>query len=206
MSDDQLQSESATRLSLLFRVRDISDNGSWREFVQCYAPRVFDWCRKFGLQDADAADATQMVLLKLVDCLQRFEYDPEQGRFRSWLKTVTRNVAADVGRQWRERGLGVEVIEIAGAVDGQLSPDEELYQAIESAFREEMLRAAEERVRLRVHPATWQAYWLCCREQITAPAAAARLEIAVTDVYVAKSRVLKQLRAEIGRLNSADPF
>ena len=199
-----MQSELATRLSLLFRVRDISDDGSWREFVQCYAPRVFYWCRKFGLQDADAADATQMVLLKLVDCLQLFEYDPEQGRFRGWLKTVTRNVAADVGRQWRERGLGVEVMEIAGAVDGHPSPDEELYEAIESAFREEMLRAAEERVRLRVQPDTWQAYWLCCREQLTAPAAAARLGIAVTDVYVAKSRILKQLRAELGRLNSTE--
>ena len=66
LSEIPEHSESATRVSLLLRMRDVSDNGSWREFVECYGPRVLGWCRKCGLQEADAADATQMVLLKLV--------------------------------------------------------------------------------------------------------------------------------------------
>lgn len=195
--------ESSTRQSLLMRVRDLSDSGAWREFVGCYAPRVFGWCRTFGLQAADAADATQLVLMKLVEHLQRFEYDPQQGRFRGWLKTVSRHAAADVARQWRERGLGLLPAEsgLESLAADQLTPADQLYEAIRQAWREELLRLAEESVSLRVQPATWQAWRLCCREGRPAPEAARELGIDVSDVYVAKSRVLRLLREEVRRLD-----
>ena len=48
----------ATRLSLLVRLRDARDDGAWSQFVDLYAPLVFGFARKHGLQDADAADLT----------------------------------------------------------------------------------------------------------------------------------------------------
>jgi len=196
--------ESSTRQSLLLRVRDLSDSGAWRDFVECYAPRVFGWCRTFGLQEADAADATQLVLMKLVEHLKRFEYDRQQGRFRGWLKTVTRHVAADVARQWRERGLGLTAVsnDLESIASEQQTPADQLYETIQQAWREELLRLAEERVCLRVQPVTWQAWRLCCREDCPAPDAARQLGIDVADVYVAKSRVLKLLREEVRRLDT----
>jgi RNA polymerase sigma factor (sigma-70 family) len=188
-------------MSLLMRVRDVSDNGAWQEFVDCYAPRIFGWCQKFGLQEADAADVTQSVLLKLVDQLQRFQYDAQQGRFRSWLKTVTRHLAVDLHRaqQLRINNAG------AGSLDDlpadQSWPSEELFQALEAAWREDVLSLAEARVQLQVHRDTWQAYWSTCREQLAAPQVAEKLGLSVSNVYVAKSRVLKLLRAEVKRLD-----
>ena len=182
-------------------MRDLTDAQSWREFVECYAPRVFEWCRKFGLQDADAADATQSVLLKLVDQLKRFEYDQQRGLFRSWLKTVTRNVALDLQRDWQRRGLGAGTGGLVDVPDGQPLPEDELFEAVEAAWREDLLRLAEERVRLRIQPESWQAYWKCCRENLSATLVATQLGLTVSDVYVAKSRVLKQLRTEICRLS-----
>ena len=51
-----------TRASLLVRLRDSGDADAWRQFVRIYAPVVYGYARKRGLQDADAADLTQEVL------------------------------------------------------------------------------------------------------------------------------------------------
>src|SRR5262249_54046786 len=52
----------ATRPSLLVRLRDSRDGQAWTQFVQVYGPVVYNFARKRGLQDADAADLTQDVL------------------------------------------------------------------------------------------------------------------------------------------------
>ena len=195
------QQNSATRLSLLLRVRDLSDSNSWRDFVECYAPRVFLWCKKFGLQEADAADATQTVLLKLVQSLQSFDYDSGRGSFRSWLKVVTQHVATDVVRTWRERGSGDSrwVESLNGAVSS--SSAESLLAELELAHQQELVRVANERIRLKVKPKTWDAYWKTCHGGAPATDVAQDLDMTVGDVYVAKSRVLKMLRAEVRLLD-----
>lgn len=197
------EQNSATRLSLLLRVRDLSDRGAWQDFVECYAPRVFAWCLRFKLQDADAADATQMVLMKLVEGLRSFEYDPQQGRFRGWLKTVTRHVAADVARSWRERGTGDSQFLIT--LENLEQPDaaDALLEEVELGYQRELLRRAAIGVQVRVQPKTWDAYRLTCEEQLAALQVAEQLGMPVSEVYVSKSRVLKMLREEIRKIDVA---
>ncbi len=48
--------------SLLVRLRDSSDDAAWSRFVEIYAPLVYGFARKHGMQDADVADMTQEVL------------------------------------------------------------------------------------------------------------------------------------------------
>ena len=50
-----------TRLSLLIRLRDTHDRLAWEQFVGLYAPLVYGFARRNGLQDADAADVAQDV-------------------------------------------------------------------------------------------------------------------------------------------------
>src|SRR5690242_227397 len=80
-----------TRASLLLRLRDARDGEAWREFVDLYAPLVYGYLRKQGLQDADAADLCQDVLMAVAGAVGRLEYDPARGAFRNWLFTVVRN-------------------------------------------------------------------------------------------------------------------
>src|SRR5690348_17125338 len=51
-----------TRASLLVRIRDGRDTEAWQQFIQLYAPLVYGFARRRGLQDADAADLMQEVL------------------------------------------------------------------------------------------------------------------------------------------------
>src|SRR6202163_1730674 len=86
-----MQESPATRASLLVRLRDGGDVGAWQEFVRLYAPIIYGFARKRGLQDADAADLMQDVLRSVSSAVHRLEYDPVRGTFRGWLFTVTRN-------------------------------------------------------------------------------------------------------------------
>jgi RNA polymerase sigma-70 factor (ECF subfamily) len=79
-----------TRPSLLVRVRNASDADAWRTFVAVYAPVVYRYARRQGLQDADAGDLTQEVMSELSRAIRDFTYQPERGRFRSWLRTIAR--------------------------------------------------------------------------------------------------------------------
>lgn len=198
-----LDDPAATRLSLLLRVRDLSDAAAWQDFVECYTPGIFQWCCRFGLQESDAADATQLVLMKLVRELQQFEYRPERGRFRGWLKTVTRNVTLDLVKSWKERASGGSSEFRFDSVDQQ-DPAELLLQEVERALQMELLRRASLSIQLRVKATTWQAWHLTTNEGIAAPLVAERLQMPVAEVYVARSRVLKMLKEEVRRLEEED--
>ena len=66
-----------------------TDAEAWRTFVDLYLPLVFRYCRKRGLQDADARDVTQQVLANIHRAIEGFQYDPNKGKFRNWLGTIT---------------------------------------------------------------------------------------------------------------------
>lgn len=52
-----------TQSSLLLRLRDARDEEAWNHFVEVYAPLVYRYARRRGLQDCDAGDVAQDVLL-----------------------------------------------------------------------------------------------------------------------------------------------
>src|SRR5207253_5331348 len=77
-----------TRVTLLTRLRQHpSDQADWNEFVERYGRHIYRWCRQWKLQEADAEDVTQTILVKLTQKLRAFAYDPSRS-FRGWLKTV----------------------------------------------------------------------------------------------------------------------
>jgi RNA polymerase sigma-70 factor (ECF subfamily) len=181
--------------SLLVRIRDARDAASWQTFVDLYAPLIYRYCRRRGLQEADAADVSQDVLLQVARSIRTFEYQPERGRFRDWLGVVTRGKVV----RWRERhdrsvnGAGGRDSGDALAVAVAPEADSEWT----AAFNAHVLRAALERIRPHFEPATWRAFELEWLENRPAAEVARTLDLPVTAVYVAKSRVLKRLRDEV---------
>ena len=201
MTDD-----TPTSGTLLMRLRELDDREAWNEFVERYTPRIYGWCRRYRLQESDAADVTQEVLGKLVKVIRSFEYDPRRGSFRGWLKTVTNNAVRDFWADLSgpDRGSGdTRIGEVLAAIQdpGAIS---ELTAALEEEAERTLLREAEERVRLRVQPHTWDAYRLLATEGLSAAEVAVRLSMPVAEVYVAKSRVVKSLREEVERLGGTE--
>jgi RNA polymerase sigma-70 factor (ECF subfamily) len=188
-----------TRLTLLTQLRrDPSDQAGWEAFVERYGGHIYRWCRRWRLQDADAEDVTQDILLKLTRKLRAFAYDPSRS-FRGWLKTVAYHA-------WRDFEDSRRRAQPAGG-DGQvwelvenLEAREDLIRKLQEAFDHELLEAAKVRVRLRVAPHTWEAFRLVALEGLPVAEVAATVQMQVAMVYVAKSKVQKMLQEEIRKL------
>jgi RNA polymerase sigma-70 factor (ECF subfamily) len=192
-----------TRISLLTQLRhDPSDQAGWDEFVERYGRHIYRWCRQWNLQDADAEDVTQEILVKLTQKLRAFAYDPSRS-FRGWLKTVAHHAWRDFahGRSHAQRAAGAsQVQELMLTLEAR----EDLVQRLEEAFDLELLEAAKVRVRLRVAPHTWEAFRLMAFECLPVAEVAARVQLQVAMVYVAKSKVQKMLREEIRKLEMGE--
>jgi RNA polymerase sigma-70 factor (ECF subfamily) len=196
MGDD---SAWGTRLSLLSRLRkDPQDTSAWDEFVGRYGPQIDSWCRRWGLQQADAQDVSQTVLVLLAAKLRTFVYDPARS-FRAWLKTLARHAWSDfVAEQQRSvPGCGGSgMFEVLHAVEAR----DDLERRLEEAFDLELLQVAMGNVRERVEEHTWEAFRLTALEGLSGAEAASRLGMPVASAFKAKSNVQKMLREEIDRL------
>src|SRR5262249_23095208 len=145
-----------TSPTLLSRLRhDPASEEAWNEFIEHYGPHIYRWCRQWGLQDADAEDVAQEILLKLARKLRDFAYNPKSS-FRGWLKTVTHHAWRDfVDAQGRARAAGTDSnFDLLQSIAAR----EDLVERLERAFDHELLEVAKTQVRLRVAPRTWQAF------------------------------------------------
>ena len=198
----EVRPDSGTRVTLLGRLRrDPTDQAAWAEFVDQYGPRIYTWCRKWNLQEADAQDVTQNVLLKLARKMGEFTYDPSRS-FRAWLKTLTHHAWSDFLESRARPGLGSGDSHAADILHS-LEAREDLVRQLEEEFDRELLREAMLRVRLRVAPQTWQAFTLTALEGLSGAEAAERIPMQVAQVFVAKRRVQKMLREEVARLEQS---
>ena|SRR6266404_4543798 len=189
-----------TRPSLLIRIRDAQDSQAWTQFVDLYAPLVYGFARKHGLQDADAADLTQEVLRVVAGAVGRFDYDPRQGSFRGWFFTVARNKLRNFisARKHQEQGSGD-----TGAQDwleAQPSGEEDQAASWDQEFEQRLFAWAAEQVRSGFQDSTWQAFWQTAVLGKSPKEVAEALAISVGAVYIAKSRVLARLREQIQQL------
>jgi RNA polymerase sigma-70 factor (ECF subfamily) len=191
---------TATRASLLVRIRDPHDQDAWRQFVDIYASVVYGFARKRGLQDADAADLMQEVLRAVARAANRLDYDRSRGSFRGWLYTVTRNKIYNFlnGRKNQERGSGD-----TGAqerLEEEAAHRDDAASLWDQEYERRLFDWAAEQVRGDFQDGTWQAFWQTAVEGQGAKEVGDRLGMSLGAVYVAKSRVLARLKEVIRRV------
>lgn len=196
--------ESRTSASLLARLRQSpADQTAWAEFVDRYGRKLYGWCRHWGLQETDAQDVTQDVLVRLAAKMRDFAYDPSRS-FRGWLKTLARHALSDFcdarGRAGAAAG-GSVAVDALHSVEAR----EDLIRQLEDEFDQEVLAEAVARVRTRVIPKTWRAFELTAYEGRSGAEAAEALGMTIAAVFVAKSRVQKLLQDEVRQLEGSDP-
>jgi RNA polymerase sigma factor (sigma-70 family) len=175
-----------TRQSLLVRLRDSRDGAAWRTFVDVYAPAVFAFARRSGLQPADAADVTQDVCRNVAQALRSSAYDPDRGRFRGWLFAIVRNQLKMFRRTQSRHPRGAELPADV--------PDATAAETWDLECRRRLFAWACDRVKPTVAPATWQAFWRTAVDGLPGEKVAAEIGLSPAAVYLAKSRVLAKLR------------
>jgi RNA polymerase sigma factor (sigma-70 family) len=188
-----------TRPSLLVRIRDARDHEAWAQFVTAYAPLIYAYGRRRGLQDADAADLTQEVLQVVSGAIRSLEYDPQRGSFRGWLFTVVRNRLYRARARQARPGQGSGDSAVQEELN-QVATPEEADPEWDQEYERRQFHWAAEQVRTQVQESTWQAFWLTAVEGKSIQAVAADLGLSVASVYLARSRVMARLKAAVRQL------
>jgi RNA polymerase sigma-70 factor (ECF subfamily) len=188
---------AGTRPSLLIRVRDPQDAEAWGQFVALYGPLIYQFARRQGLQDADAADLTQIVLQAVIDAMQRLDYDPERGSFRSWLYQVVRHQLSKFRAQQRLSPRGSGDSGAQRFLDELPDSDPGTIELWDREYERQLFLWAGERVKARCDAASWQAFWRTAVEGHGAQEVARSLGLSVGAVYTARSRILDRIRKEI---------
>ncbi len=179
-----------TPITLLERLSNRWDQEAWARFVELYTPLIFDWCRRTGLQVADAADLTQDVFSKLLLELPEFSYNQEKS-FRAWLRTLTLNL-------WRDRQRRVSTRPLPG--NDKLLNDLPAHPPLameDKEYYQYLVNRALRCIQVDFQPKTWQAFWQHAILGVRAEDVAKDLGISVASVYCGKLRVLNRLRQEL---------
>ncbi len=180
--------EPETLPGLLDGVSDPENHRAWEEFIDRYNPMIREWCRQWFPNAAD--DMAHEVMVKLVFVMKSYIHQPEKGRFRGWLKTVTYHLMADLKRSSKR------VVADFDALEGALAPID-LFHRLAAEFDLELLEEAKRNVRGCVEPRTWSVY-VETAEQSRSPAEVAKeLGMRVGAVYKAKCVVLSALREQV---------
>lgn len=192
-----------TRLSLIAQVQSPEDREAWDQFVVIYRPIVYRMARRRGMQDADAQDLVQSVLMRVASSIHRWERTNPETKFRHWLRRVARNtILSALTRQPKDAAVGgSEMLDLlAGHPKNEQLVEQEL--ATET-IRELYLHAAAV-VKKDVDPDTWRAFELTVVGEQSCEEAAALLGKSVGAVYAARSRVMRRLREQVTCLQEND--
>ena len=184
-----------TSLTLLQRAVG-RDPDAWQRLVHLYRPLVISWCLLGGVRYDDADDVAQDVFRVAAARLADFRRDRPGDTFRGWLRAVTRNLIIAHYRKAKHRPAA------AGGSDAHLLMNEVPAPAEEDDDPAEemnaLYRRALELVRAEFEERTWQMFWLVVVESRAPGDVAAEMKVTAGAVRLAKFRVLRRLKEEVG--------
>lgn len=192
-----------TRESLLVQVKDPGNREAWDQFAQIYQPIIFRIAIARGLQDADAHDLAQKVLIAVAAAIGRWEKSNDTSKFRHWLSKVTKNAILNaLTRRPRDQAVG-------GSTQQSLlhevsASDDETEELILREYRRELYLRAAAIVRKEVQPETWRIFEMTVVERHAINHVADQLGKSVGAIYSARSRVMLRLRETVRDLEGEE--
>jgi RNA polymerase sigma-70 factor (ECF subfamily) len=192
-----------TRESLLALVRSPANREAWDQFALIYRPVIYRLARHRGLQDADAQDLAQQVLMAVASAIGSWEKSDESVRFRHWLRRVARNAIVNaLSRRPQDRAAGGSAAN--DLLLEQPNVDLQSNAQIELEYRRELYLRAAKTVRSDFEPETWRAFEMTVIENRSIDEAAVELAKPIGTIYAARSRIMRRLREAVRDLEKSE--
>lgn len=176
---------NSTSESLLIRLRQPGDQKAWTEFVNLYAPLIFYWARKTGIQVQDSRDIVQDVLAIVFQKLPDFRYEASKS-FRGWLRTITLNKHREYCRKSKKIVNGNQSALLSLAANAESTWD--------LNYRQALVDHALELIRHEFQTPTWNAVREFSTSNEKAAVIAKKHGVSVWTIYSGKSRMMTRLR------------
>lgn len=197
---------SATSTELL-RQAQANNQDAWKQLVEQYSRRMYRWCRRSGLQSADAGNVVQEALQAVAKNLGNFRRDRPGDTFRGWLRRITDNKIHDHFRR-----LGRTVDAPTGGTDAQQrlvnleqsaleAPTWDTSLAAEPSQPTRDLKAMIQQVKSQVSERDWKFFWRVVVDGQSAVEVAQEFGVTANTVRLVKMRLLRRLR---GALSDCD--
>ncbi len=203
---DFSESYRHTRKSLIERLGDWEDKGSWAEFYKTYERLIFSVALKSGLRHEEASDVVQETIFRVAQQQKEGKYDPEKGSFKAWLMNQARWRIND---QFRKRKKDTAMMDFGSPDDSRRTdvldrcedpdgPD------IEKVWNKEWHQSLTDRAlaatKQLVAPKQFQIYDCYVIKEWSAFKVKEELGISIAQVYLAKNRVGGILKKELEKL------
>jgi len=188
-----------TSVSLLGRLAGAATEADWRRLFDLYRPLLGAWLARAGVTGADADDLAQEVMLVVVREVPAFERRGP-GAFRGWLRAVLAHRLRDHFRRRQHRPVATgdsAFLERLGELE---APDSALSRLWDLEHDRALADKALRLVQGDFASPTWQAFRRQVLDGAPAAAVAEELGLSLNAALLAKSRVLKRLRAELAGL------
>src|SRR5262245_46146643 len=203
-----------TRASLLERLKNTDDHPSWAEFDRTYHGLLVGVARRAGLNEQEADEAVQEMLIAVAKKMPEFRYEPGKDSFKGWLLQIARWKVIDQVRR-RRRAPGPAVAEEPSSLAERLAwtEDRELdsiilpaniadprqdFDAIwDAEWERHLMDVALDRIRRRARPEQYAIFHLHVVEERTVAEVRRTLGVSSAAVYLAKHRVGGLLKKEL---------
>lgn len=172
--------------------------GAWTGLVKKFFPMVYAWCRRAGLQPADASDVSQEVFKAVLRSIRSFHREEAGATFRGWLRRITQRRVLDYRRKQAKTASALG----GSTAQGQFLAIAEMIESSHSAPRglPQSVLDRLQSVQAEFELTTWQAFLRTTIDECSAAEVAQELGISTNAVYLAKSRVLARLRRRLADL------
>jgi RNA polymerase sigma-70 factor (ECF subfamily) len=195
----------ATHASLLERLKDLEDQGSWQEFYSTYRKLIFSFALKHGLTPVEAEEVVQETVINVARNLPKFQYNPKQCSFKTWLFKL---ILWRVRDQFRKRHPEAPLIhrkpgetDRTGTVERIPGPEAEAGMALwEEEWKKDLMNRALARIKAQVQEKPFQIFDLYALQGWSAREVARCLGVSLAQVYVTRHRIAALLKKEIQRL------
>jgi RNA polymerase sigma-70 factor (ECF subfamily) len=202
-SDVHSEEGTASRTSSsLLRRAQADDADAWNVLVQTYSRRIYRWCRRAGLQPADACNVVQEVLRSVARKLAEFRREKPEDTFRGWLRRITQNKLRDYFRQRtrqvdRPRGGTDAHMRLENLGDQHVASTDppENTQSSETA-RKTITNPVVARVRNEFSDRDWKFFWRVVVDGQTSVDVGREFGVTANTVRLVKMRILRRLREE----------
>ena len=172
------------------------DEISWDEFYLKYAPIVKALAQFKGLDANAADDVCQQVMLQFFKQSKTFKFDPNIAKFRTYFGRI---VNIKIANYYRKRG------EVSSDEPEEIPVDSEEENLFMNEWRKAVLKEAEQELKQRVAPETFQAYELYAVQNRPVKKVAEYLDCTENQVYQAKKRCFKMMKEILLKMNETDP-
>ena len=163
------------------------DDVSWYQFRDTYRPLIFHCASQCGLPASGFPALEQDVLVAFFKASEKFEYNPEKGRFRTYLGCLFRHCIAQQKRKLAESDQLAEF----GQDDFQ---DDAFDERWEKEWKRHVFWCAMKQVRRELPRKTVDVFERCDLKGEAPAAVAADMNISLATVYNYRSGVLARLR------------